>query len=139
MSTDPKFNFTPYDDNVVIKRMDIKPIVEKKAAKSNIIVPEGTHSPKNIMELEKQKTDQLATYELAEVELLKKWDEHMNQAVVIAVGPGRFIEEGVKIPIAAKPGDRVYVRGMVGEPIIINKQVYWIVKSHDLFGKVPKE
>ncbi len=132
---DPHFKFQPFEDNIVIKRIVIESVTSKKASKSNIVIPEA-QAVKNLMEHEKRKTEEFAQYSQAEEKLLSQWDEHMNQGVVVAVGPGRSLEEGIKIPIAAKVGDRVYIRGMVGEPIIYNKEVYWIIKAHDLFGKV---
>jgi co-chaperonin GroES (HSP10) len=97
------------------------------------------HTPKNIMELEKKKAEQLTTYEGAEGALLGMWDEHPNQGIVMSVGKGRNIDQELFIPNELKPGDHIYYRGKTGEPIVVNKKLYWAIKEYDVFAIVKKQ
>jgi len=130
-----KFPVEPISDNIIIERLTVKSKTEQKAEKAKIEVVDATGTPKNIMEIEARKAKELATYEGVAEELTKEWDEHPNQGIVMSVGPGRSLEEGVKIPIELKKGDHIYYRGRAGEPIIINKKLYWVIKEHEVFGK----
>jgi len=132
-------DFIPFDDSIMVEMINIKSREEKTAEKSDIILPDTFVAPKNIAEIERMKADKQMTYEMAEKDFLAKWEEYPNQGLVVAVGPGRPVEDGVKIPIQAKKGDIVFIRGRSGEPIIYKKKVYFIVKPHEIFGKVPKK
>ena len=140
MSKNPfKFPLQPISDNVIIERLEIKNKAEQTAKKSNIKLVDASGAPKNIMEIEQQKAAELATYETAADRILKEWEEHPNQGIVVAVGPGRSLEEGVIIPIELKKGDHIYYRGRAGEPVVVNKKLYWVIKEHEVFGKILKD
>lgn len=127
-----------YGDAIIIERITIKSIPQKMAEKSKIVI--GTAPPpKNILELEKQRVAEAAQYEDAEGQLLKMWDEHPNQGIVMSVGPGRDIGDGVLLTPKVKPGDHILIRGKAGEPMVINKRLYWVIRDHDIFSTVPAE
>jgi len=129
-----KVKARPISDWIIIERLDIKTINEKKAAKVGLIKAPGAQTPKNAMELERQKSEEYAKYEVASEAILKMWDEHPNQGIVISVGQGRAIEEDIKIKVEIKPGDHIYYRGKSGEPIVLNKRLYWVIKEYDVFA-----
>lgn len=133
------FPVKPVSDWVIIERLNIESVAQKKAKKSGIVMPDSSISPKNILDLEKRKAEELATYEGAEKQLLGMWDENPNQAIVMAVGEGRDIGDGVLIKPVVKVGDHVFYRGKSGEPVIVNKKLYWMVKDYDIFGTIPAE
>ncbi|MHA1966569.1 MAG: co-chaperone GroES family protein [Candidatus Hodarchaeales archaeon] len=131
---DPReFPVRPIEDWVIIEKIEVKTIPQKKAERGNITIVPGK-APMNIMDLEKQAASEAAKYENAEEQLLALWDEHPMQGIVKAIGPGRSIEEGVIIPMPVKTGDHVYLRGKTGEPIVVNKKLYWMHKSHEIFA-----
>ena len=125
-----------YGDNIVIERIHILTVPQKRAAKSKITIEQGL-PPKNMMELEKQKMQEMAQYNDAEDALMKTWDEHPNQGIVVAVGPGRDMGNGVFLAPAVKIGQHVLVRGKSGDPLIVCKKLYWVIKDYDLFCTVP--
>jgi chaperonin GroES len=125
-----------YSDCIIIDRIPIKTIPQKRAEKGKLVIGQAP-TPKNMMELEKQKMDQMAQYENVEDKLLNTWDEQPNQGIVVAVGPGRDLGNGVLFKPAIQVGEHVIYRGKSGEPIIINKRLYWVIKDYDIFGTVP--
>lgn len=136
MTTKKVFPTKAYGDAIIIERIKIESIAEKKAKKSNIVMAPGVGA-KNILELEKERMADAAKYEDAEGMLLKMWDEHPNQGVVVAVGPGRDLGGGVMLTPRVKPGEHILIRGKVGEPMVINKRLYWVIRDHDIFSTVP--
>jgi chaperonin GroES len=67
--------------------------------------------------------------------------ERKNQlATVIAVGPGRVIENtGVTVPCCANPGDRVMITLYSGAPIKINNKDYTVIPDQDIIGIIDGE
>ena len=135
---DPReFPVRPVDDWIIVDKITVKSNQQKLAEKSKIDLIEGK-APMNIMDLEREKATDLAKYENAEDKLLEMWDEHPMQGIVKAIGPGRALEEGVVIPVSVKVGDHIFIRGRTGEPIVINKKVYWMHKAHEVFAVLKK-
>ena len=135
MANPYKFPLIPVEDWIVIERIDIKSKEAKKILQLGLVAAESAN-PSNILEIEKKRRDEYTTYADASAKFLSKWDKHPNQAVVMAVGPGRSIEEGIIIPMPVKAGQRVYYRGSTGEPVIVNKKLYYMIKAHEVFGIV---
>lgn len=131
-----RFPIQAYSDGIIIHRIAILDKIQKKAKKSNIVIGEAAPA-KNILEMEKQRMEQISTFDDAEFKLLQKWDENPHQAIVIAVGPGRDLGDGVILVPAIKEGQHIYYRGNSGEPLIVNKKLYWLIKDHDIQGIVP--
>jgi len=130
-----KFPLHPVEDWIVIERLNIKSKEESKIQQIGLIKGVSPE-PKNLMEIEQQRKDEYTSYADASTKFLSKWDKHPNQATVKAVGPGRSIEEGVIIPIPVKVGQKIYYRGSTGEPVIVNKKLYYMIKAHEVFGIV---
>lgn len=131
-----QFPTEAYGDGIIIRRIEILDKVKKKAKANKIVIMKGL-APKNIMDLEKQQRDNATTYEDAADKLLAKWDEHPNQGIVMSVGSGRDIGGGTLLIPKVKVGTHILYRGNSGEPMIINKQLYWIIHDHDIFSTVP--
>lgn len=131
-----KFPVDAYSDAIIVDRLLILDIQQKKAKKSNITIATAA-PPKNIMDIEKRRAEQMAQYDEAELKLLSKWDENPNQAIVMAVGPGRDLGNGVLLKPTVKPGQHILYRGNSGEPLVINKKLYWVIKDYDIYSIVP--
>lgn len=131
-----QFPTKAYGDSIIIERINIKDIPTKRAEKGKFVIGKAA-APKNIVELEKQKFEEMYQYDTAEEKLTSKWDEHPNQAIVMAVGPGRDLGNGVLLVPRVKPGEHILYRGKSGDPMIINKRLYWVIKDFDIFSTVP--
>ena len=55
---------------------------------------------------------------------------------VIAVGPGKLDEDGKKIPMMVKKGDRVLMPKYGGAEIKIGDKTYQIVREDDILGVI---
>lgn len=132
------FPVKPIEDWVIIKKIDIKDNYEKTGKRINIEMVGGA-APKNIMDIERQKAQEHLTYAESEEKLLKRWDAHPSQGIVKAVGPGRMSLDGIMINVPVKPGDHVYLRGQTGEPVIVNKKLYWMYKAHEIYAVVDNQ
>lgn len=58
------------------------------------------------------------------------------QGEVIAVGPGAMTEEGERIPIAVKAGDRVIYGKYAGTKVEIDGEEYLIVRESDILARI---
>jgi len=133
MAVNPLFKAKIKSDWIVISLIKIKSIKEKR---SSLILPAGIAkgaAPKNVLELAKEKEKANLTYADMPEQFKSEWDEHPMQGIIVGLGPKISPEEGHKI------GDRVYFRGSTGEPIIIKKEFYLALKSHDIYCTIPKE
>ena len=61
--------------------------------------------------------------------------EKPQHAQVVAVGPGRF-EDGKRIPLEVKKGDKVLIGKYVGTEVKIDGGEYLIVPEHDILAVV---
>ena len=55
---------------------------------------------------------------------------------IVAVGPGRITESGVRLPMESKVGDRVVLNKYTGHEIPFQDQVYVIVTDKDVLAVV---
>jgi chaperonin GroES len=58
------------------------------------------------------------------------------QGEVIAVGPGRISDDGKKIPMEVKKGDKVLYGKYSGTEVTIDGEEYLIMRESDLFAIV---
>lgn len=59
------------------------------------------------------------------------------KAVVLAVGPGKVMDNGVRVPMVVKPGDRVLITQWRGTEIENDlNEKWWIVKEDELMAVV---
>jgi chaperonin GroES len=60
--------------------------------------------------------------------------EKPQQAEVVAVGSGRLLENGDRVPLAVKPGDKVLVGKWSGTDVKIDGTEYLILKEDEILG-----
>ena len=61
--------------------------------------------------------------------------EQTNKGIVIAVGDGAILENGVKVPVQVKPGEMVIYSSFSGSPVKVNaddEDVYLILNERDI-------
>jgi|SRR5262245_10911873 len=61
-----------------------------------------------------------------------------QQAKVIAVGPGKLNDKGVRTAIAVKVGDTVLFGKYSGSDVEVNGKEYKIVRESEILGKLTK-
>jgi chaperonin GroES len=62
--------------------------------------------------------------------------EKPQEGQVIAVGTGRVTEDGKKLPLALKEGDRILFGKYSGSEVRLDGQEYLIMKEEDVLGVV---
>ena len=62
--------------------------------------------------------------------------EKPQEGKVIAVGPGKLDDDGKKIPMTVKKGDRVLMPKYGGTEIKIDDKTYQIVREDDILGVI---
>ncbi|NCO59137.1 MAG: co-chaperone GroES [Deltaproteobacteria bacterium CG_4_8_14_3_um_filter_51_11] len=60
--------------------------------------------------------------------------EKPQEGKVVAAGPGKFNEEGKRIPLEVKPGDRVLFGKYSGTEIKVDGVEHLIMKEDDILG-----
>jgi chaperonin GroES len=60
--------------------------------------------------------------------------EKPTQAEVVAVGSGRVLENGQKVPLALKAGDKVLIGKWSGSEVKIHGEEYLILKEDEILG-----
>ena len=62
--------------------------------------------------------------------------EKPQEGKVVAVGTGRVTEDGRKLPLAVKEGDRILFGKYSGSEVKLDGQEYLIMKEEDVLGIV---
>jgi len=62
--------------------------------------------------------------------------EKPQEGKVIAVGPGKLDDDGKKIPMTVKKGDRILMPKYGGTEIKIDDKEYQIVREDDILGVI---
>lgn len=57
---------------------------------------------------------------------------------VLAVGPGRYLENGTRLPVDVEPGQVVYFRGTVGQEVRIDDEDLVLVRDSEIDGVVER-
>ncbi len=60
--------------------------------------------------------------------------EKPTRAEVVAVGSGRVLENGQKVPLALKAGDKVLIGKWSGSEVKIDGEEYLILKEDEILG-----
>jgi chaperonin GroES len=60
--------------------------------------------------------------------------EKPQQAEVVAVGSGRILENGERVPMTLKAGDKVLIGKWSGTDVKIDDQEYLILKEDEILG-----
>lgn len=58
-----------------------------------------------------------------------------RQGVAVAVGPGRFTDGGVQVPVAVQAGERVLFAELWGEAVVLDGVRHLIGRERDLLGR----
>ena len=58
------------------------------------------------------------------------------EGVVVAVGPGKLLENGTRSTMDVKPGDRVILKSWGGDKVELDKEEYKIVTQDEILGVV---
>jgi chaperonin GroES len=61
------------------------------------------------------------------------------EAVVIAVGSGKLLEDGTRQPIAVKAGDKILVAKYAGSDVKLVGKDHIIVREDDILGVLEEE
>lgn len=64
--------------------------------------------------------------------------EKPQQGEVIAVGNGKVLEDGRKVPLEVKKGDRVLFGKYSGSEIKIDGQEYLMMREEDILGVIER-
>ncbi|KAF1995925.1 chaperonin Cpn10 [Amniculicola lignicola CBS 123094] len=62
--------------------------------------------------------------------------KELNEAKVLAVGPGAYDKEGKRVAVSVKPGDKVLIPQFGGSPIKIGEDEYSLFRDHELLAKI---
>ena len=65
--------------------------------------------------------------------------EKPQEGEVIAVGPGRTTEDGKRIPLDVKKGDRILIGKYSGTDVKIDGNEYVIIREDDVLGVLSSE
>ncbi|HKC13130.1 MAG TPA: co-chaperone GroES [Vicinamibacteria bacterium] len=60
--------------------------------------------------------------------------EKPQKAEVVGVGSGRILEDGRRVPLTLKPGDKVLVGKWSGTDVKIDGEEYLILKEDEVLG-----
>jgi chaperonin GroES len=60
--------------------------------------------------------------------------EKPTEAEVVAVGSGRVLESGERLPLAVKAGDKVLIGKWSGTEVKVDDQEYLILKEDEVLG-----
>jgi chaperonin GroES len=60
--------------------------------------------------------------------------EKPQKAEVVGVGSGRILEDGTRVPLTLKPGDKVLVGKWSGTDVKIEGEEYLILKEDEILG-----
>ncbi|KAM0715791.1 hypothetical protein Q7P37_008305 [Cladosporium fusiforme] len=62
--------------------------------------------------------------------------KEINEAKVLAVGPGLQDKEGKRIPLGVQAGDKVLIPQFGGSPIKVGEEEYSLFRDHELLAKI---
>ena len=65
--------------------------------------------------------------------------EKPQEGEVVAVGPGRMTEDGKRIAMAVKKGDRILIGKYSGAEVTIDGTEYTILREGDVLGVLAKK
>jgi len=62
--------------------------------------------------------------------------KELNEAKVLAVGPGGLDKEGKRVVVSVAPGDRVLIPQYGGSPVKVGEEEYSLFRDHELLAKI---
>lgn len=80
--------------------------------------------------VKQMKADEVTSFGL----VLPDKDEKKAEAEVVAVGPGKMLDNGQLSQMQVKAGDKVILKNWGGEKVELNKEEYKIVSQDDILA-----
>ncbi|KAK7202530.1 chaperonin 10-like protein [Myxozyma melibiosi] len=65
--------------------------------------------------------------------------EKLNEAKVLATGPGAFDQNGKLMPVSVKAGDRVLIPPFGGSTVKVGDEDYILFRDHEILAKISEE
>ncbi|KAJ9195161.1 hypothetical protein DTO166G4_3642 [Paecilomyces variotii] len=62
--------------------------------------------------------------------------KEINEASVLAVGPGAVDRNGNKIPVSVAPGDKVLIPQFGGSPVKVGDEEYHLFRDSEILAKI---
>jgi len=63
-------------------------------------------------------------------------EEKPEQGEVIAVGPGKFLENGQRVPMSVRPGDKVLFTKYAPDEVEIDDEKYLVIEEEKILGVI---
>ena len=81
-----------------------------------------------------KKADEVTAFGL----VLPEKDEKKPEGEVIAIGPGKILDDGTRSKMEVKVGDHVILKNWGGEAVKMDKEEFKIVSADDILGVIEK-
>ncbi|PMD18907.1 10 kDa heat shock protein, mitochondrial [Hyaloscypha hepaticicola] len=62
--------------------------------------------------------------------------KELNEARVLAVGPGGLDKDGKRVSCSVAPGDKVLIPQYGGSPVKVGDEEYHLFRDHDILAKI---
>lgn len=62
--------------------------------------------------------------------------EKPQEGTVVAVGPGRVLDNGTRVPLDVKVGDRIYYSKYSGHEVKLDGEEYLILEERNILAKI---
>ncbi|CAN8102171.1 unnamed protein product [Discula destructiva] len=62
--------------------------------------------------------------------------KELNEAKVLAVGPGALDKEGKRLPIGVQAGDRVLIPTFGGSPVKVGEDEFTLFRDSEILAKI---
>ncbi|PKS08887.1 hypothetical protein jhhlp_003500 [Lomentospora prolificans] len=63
----------------------------------------------------------------------------LNEAKVLAVGPGQLDKDGKRIPMGVAAGDRVLIPQFGGSPVKVGEEEYTLFRDSEILAKISEQ
>lgn len=82
--------------------------------------------------VKQKKADEVTSFGL----VLPEKDEKKPEGEVVAVGPGKLLENGTRSQMDVKVGDRVLLKSWGGDKVEVEKEEYKIISQDDILAVI---
>ncbi|MEK7624941.1 MAG: co-chaperone GroES [Patescibacteria group bacterium] len=82
--------------------------------------------------IRQKKADEVTAFGL----VLPEKDEKKPEGEVIAVGPGKILDDGTRSKMEVKVGDHVIMKNWGGESVKLEKEEFKVVSQEDILGVI---
>ncbi|KAI1632269.1 GroES-like protein [Biscogniauxia mediterranea] len=62
--------------------------------------------------------------------------KELNEAKVLAVGPGALSKEGARVPMGVSAGDRVLIPQFGGSPVKVGDEEFHLFRDSEILAKI---